>query len=754
MLSTSRFLFLTTLAFAPLAFGSVEPWAFFVLVLLVGAAITLFLAGVLRHDTPLYRVPCLLPLALLGLYLLFQIIPLPQPFLSLVSPRAAALRQDTIGILLPKHAWPVSLDIHATLFEFCRWLLWVGFYWLSVQLLSDKTMLRRTLLFLAFFGGLFALSSILQNIFTEDHALWFRYVPDNSMVFGSYVCHNHYAGLMAMIFGPVLALVLAHRPPRQFGSPREKVLGFFEEEETPLFILLILSAAVIAMSIFASLSRGGILSLCVSMLFFALALSGRAFPDRRINRRASAVLLLCAVIAAVTWFGWERIDNRFAKIYAAENFTDSEGRFHFWADSLKMVSDFPATGVGFGAFGNVIPAYQNRYLGRILDHAHNDYLELLAEGGIPGVVLAPAFFICLFKTVRKVLKKRKEPCTILVCAGTATGILAILLHGVTDFNLHIPANALYLAFLCGLLAAAAHTRLRDRVTPVTYLQAHAPGIAKKITVPILLIWLALAGLALGRWTIPAFDLWSPDPHIAAGDTALAAGLPSTALENYQQALCFSPTRSALLQKTGTAALKAGLPVSRAEALMTAGVTLFPMRPGAYGAYAGFLLETDRKAKALSVIRSGLEAHPAQADLFFALMAHTGLSPAEMFTTLPAHSLVLAKFAAHVQDTGYDFMRKAILTAAVNAADQEAEPVPWAYTGLAHLYLREKDPDQAITVLERGVARLPDNPYLLYLLALTYEQNHIFYKALDLYKKLQLLSPGYRDTEQRLKALQR
>jgi len=754
MLSISRFLFLATLAFAPLAFGSVEPWAFFMLVLLIGAAISLFLADALRHATPLYQMPCLLPLSLLGLYILFQIIPLPQPLLSLISPGAAALRQETIGILVPNQAWPLTLNLHATLFELCRWLLWVGFYWLSVQLLSDKTMLRRTLLFLAFFAGLFALSSVLQNIFTEDYALWFRYVPDNSMVFGSYVCHNHYAGLMVMIFGPVLGLVLAHRPPRQFGTFREKVLGFFEEEETPLFILLIVAAAVIAMSVFASLSRGGILSLCASILFFALALAGRAFPDQRLNRRASAVLLLCAVLAALTWFGWEKIDNRFAKIYAAENFTDSEGRFQFWADSLKMASDFPATGAGFGAFGDVFPAYQNRYLGRILDHAHNDYLELLIEGGIPGVALVLAFFICLFKTVRTTLKKRKEPYTILVCTGTAAGILAILLHGVTDFNLHIPANALYLAFLCGLLTAAAHTRLRDRVTPVTYLQPHASGLAKKIIVPILLIWLVLTGLTFGRWTMPRLDLWNPDDPMIAGDTAMASGQATTALEAYQQALGVSPTRSALLQKTATAALKAGLPLFQAEDLMAVGVKMFPMRPGAYGAYAGFLLETDQKTKALSVIRSGLDTQPAQAELFFVLMAHAGLTPAEMFTILPANSLVLAKFASHIADTDYDFMRKTVLLAAANAADQETQPLPQAYTDLAHLYLRGKNSDQAITILERGMTRLPDNPYLLYLLARTYEQNQISYKALALYKKLQLLSPGYRDTEQRLKALER
>ena len=785
MLSISRFLYLATLVFAPLAFGSVESWAFFFLTLLTGAAIGFYLLHTRRHAAPIYRVPCMLPLALLGLFILFQIIPLPQAVLSFLSPNAAQLRNETIGILLPGRAWPLTLNLHATLFELCRWLLWVGFYWISVQLLSDKAMLRRTLLFLAFFAGIFAFSSILQYIFTDNRALWFRYISMPSIrVIGSYINRNHYAGLMAMLFGPTLGLLLALRPPRQFGTMREKILGLFEEKETPLFILLLLSASIMVMSVFISLSRGGMISLCISSLFFLLMASGKKFSGRHTKIKITAAMLLCAVLMALTWVGWETIDNRFSTIYAADDIMRIS-RLRYWGVCLAGGLDFLTTGVGFGAFEVAGPIYQTYYLGAILDHAHNDYLELLIEGGIPGVLLFFVFFLCLFQIVQKTLKKRKESYSILICIGAITGIVAILLHSFTDFNLHIPANALYLAFLCGLAVAAAHTRLREHITPPTFLPPASNRAALVTPFLFILLWPPLLALSMGQWmadqhtrpfikqplnntTAPAlleqaaesarrataFSPWNATAHTLLGDAAFFSGNPSQALKAYQQVLCFTPTRSTLLQKAGQAARNAGLTLSQAEALMAAGVKTYPMRPGAHGAHAGFLFETGNKKKAMSVVRTGIETHPSQAQQFFTLMNYAGLTPAEMFTALPANSYVLTQFAAHIQNTDYDFMRRTILTAAVNAADQEADPSPGAYITMAHLYLREKNYDQAITVLERGVTRLPDYPYLLYLLARTYEENQIAYKALDLYKKLQIVSPGYRDTEQRLKAMKR
>ncbi|OQX63524.1 MAG: polymerase [Desulfococcus sp. 4484_241] len=781
MLPASRILFLFLLAFSPLAFGSVEPWAFFIMVLLCGLSICLYLTHCLKHGQPLRRVPCIMPLSLIGIYVAIQMIPLPETVLGLISPATATVRHHTAGILFPGNPWPITLDIHGTMFELVRWLVWAGVYWLTIQLLTDRTMLRRTLLFLALFGGVFALSSILQYILTEDRALWFRWVPDNAMVFGSYVCHNHYAGLMEMIFGPVLALVFVYRPPRQFGTMREKVLGLFQEEETPLFMLLFTGAVIMVLSVFFSLSRGGILCILLETFFLIPALPGGSLSKRRVSRKTSAWLFLCALLMAVTWFGWERLDARFGEL--PKNLLAAYGRPRFWQDSLRAASDFPLTGAGFGAFGDIIPAYQQVFFMRILDHAHNDYIELLVEGGAIGVLLFAAFFICFFKNMANTLKKRRDKQAVVVCLGAVAGITAILCHSLIDFNLHIPANALYLAFLCGLAVATANTRFNRYIPPRTYLETVGPNGTKLGLALWLLLWLPCLGLSMGQWaaslyadpllkartdaqTPPAaseetfrsamraaaLSPLNPDYRELAGDTALLSGKVQKAADAYGKALFLSPTRSETLQKAGNAVFQATRNVKRADALMAAGIKMYPTRPGAYGYFADFLFKTGRKKEALSVVRDGLSAAPSYADIFFGLMRYAGITPAEMYSILPGDSAVLAKFASYVRNTGYDFMREKILLKAVEAASHEPDPGPGPYTALAWLYIGQKNYDKAITLLERAMAKMPDRPELLYLMGRTYERSHINYKAVEFYKKLQIIAPGYRDTARRLEAL--
>src|SRR5574340_1009361 len=103
-----------------------------------------------------------------------------------------------------------------------------------------------------------------------------------------------------------------------------------------------------------------------------------------------AVISFLLVLAA-TWFGWEAVFDRFARMSQEKG-----GRIVQWKDSIGILRDFPLTGAGFGCFQDIYKGYSSRHWDAILDHAHNDYLELLCEGGIIGFSLMACFILSVF----------------------------------------------------------------------------------------------------------------------------------------------------------------------------------------------------------------------------------------------------------------------------------------------------------------------------------------------------------------------
>ncbi|MEW6079757.1 MAG: O-antigen ligase family protein [Thermodesulfobacteriota bacterium] len=782
MLRASRATFILLLLFAPLAFGSVEPWAFFILVLLTGLSLLFYLTDRLQTGQPLYQVPCLIPLLLVGVYLVFQLTPLPASMLGVISPRSLSSWQKSAGLFASGILYPVSLDIRGGVVELSRFLVCCGFYVLAIQLLSDGNMFKRVTLTIAFFGGLLALSSILQAIFTVDRLLWFRPLAARLNPFGPYVNSNHYAGLMGMLFPVALALAFALRPSRQFGSWREKILGFLDDEDFLRFLLLGLGAVAMALSVAMSLSRGGMISLCLSLIFFVMAVFRTARTGRGSPLAGLAVMtavLIVALVAAMNWFGWENVFHEFDSVGAEVESTSPASRYQIAKTGLNTIRDFPLTGSGFGSFRNVFPRYMDHDPFHVVDHAHNDYLELIIEGGLIGALLSFAVFLCLFLATLRFLKKRVEPYAVLICLGAMAGLVAILLHSLVDFNLHINANALYAAFLGALMVSAAHTRFRDHLKSGTYLTPCGPGTSLAMMIVFIIIWIPLLVLSAGQWAgthyaAPFKRLTAEakkdqavreamstatqraslvDPleaiyRVMTGDIAMASGDFSHALTAFQKAILLAPTRSEFLQRAGAAAYysnQAGL----ADTLMAAGIDFYPSRPEFYARYAAFLLKTDKDSEARDVIRKGLLLGPNTIEMFFNVMRDAKMTPAEMYIAMADRSYAWARFAAYIEKTDYDFMKKEILLKAVNAADREETPSPRVYSTLAAFCVKEKNDEEAIAVLERGIAKLPDQVGLMYELATIFDRLQITYKAVELYKKILLLNPGHKSARSRL-----
>ena len=117
-----------------------------------------------------------------------------------------------------------------------------------------------------------------------------------------------------------------------------------------------------------------------------------------------------------------------------------------------MIQDHPLLGTGPGTFATVFTQYQPPGFACRYFMAHNDYLHITSETGLPIIAIVVWMIIALY---RKGFKNLKNPSRLVkgITVGAMSGITAILVHSISDFNLHIPANALLFTVLAALVAA-------------------------------------------------------------------------------------------------------------------------------------------------------------------------------------------------------------------------------------------------------------------------------------------------------------
>ncbi len=117
-----------------------------------------------------------------------------------------------------------------------------------------------------------------------------------------------------------------------------------------------------------------------------------------------------------------------------------------------MIQDHPILGIGPGAFATVFTQYQPPGLASHFTMAHNDYLHFISETGL---LLIPIVIWMIIALYRKGFPKLQNSSRLVrgTTLGALSGITAILVHSISDFNLHIPANALLFTLLAAIVVA-------------------------------------------------------------------------------------------------------------------------------------------------------------------------------------------------------------------------------------------------------------------------------------------------------------
>jgi len=171
---------------------------------------------------------------------------------------------------------------------------------------------------------------------------------------------------------------------------------------------------------------------------------GRGDRARRSRRSVRTVAL--AVVLAVVLIGVQPILQGLTR----KEFTLEKGRAVYYRNTVEMIEAYAGAGVGLGSFSYIYPRFEKEYEKGWLNHAHNDYLEVLAESGVAGggALVAGAVALLVVMAVR--WARRRDSLVRGVGVGCLVGVLAMLIHSGADFSLRMPANAAYFVTLYAL----------------------------------------------------------------------------------------------------------------------------------------------------------------------------------------------------------------------------------------------------------------------------------------------------------------
>ncbi len=298
-------------------------------------------------------------------------------------------------------------------------------------------------------GACQALLGLVQYGATEGSpALFGMSFAGVSRAMGSYTNPDHLAGLLEMLLPIALALVLfsvgrKHHDDRQGWRAR---VAFASSVRGHAAVAYGVIALLLLLGIIFTRSRAGILVGILGILLSTVAFSRRIGGNNVYGPTGTVVTL---AIGAGIAIGLVPVLDRFSVDAAV-----SDARWTIFSATLRGIGALFPIGSGPGTYPDVFPAFQPLELGQwFINHAHNDYLEWLFEAGL---IAAALIVLLLGLYVRQWLKIRASGSWSrfrFVQVGAGIGILLLLLHSLGDFNLHIPANITYLAFLMGIFFA-------------------------------------------------------------------------------------------------------------------------------------------------------------------------------------------------------------------------------------------------------------------------------------------------------------
>jgi O-antigen ligase len=410
---------LILIALTAVPYGTSEPWwkLFFASLMFLLAAAWL-VDGLLSGSWKTAGTPVLLPLIALSAFALFQTLSFPNRGSSWIAISADPYQTRIFALQL------MALTIAGALFY---------------RYAGTRARINTLIYVIIFVAVASAIFGLIRQ--TTQHAAGFglpRLQTDSG--YGQFINKNHFAFLMEMAFGLGVGLIVAG------GITRERALIYFASL-LPIWTALVFSN-----------SRGGMLAMMAQLVIAALLFTSASDTANRGTGRVVEILrswpvrialmavLILGVFIGTVWVGGDRLASNLEAVrieFNDETAATRHGanRNEIWKATLRMFQAHPIAGAGMGGYWVAITAYHDAS-GRLTpQEAHNDYLELLASGGLIGIAIGGWFIFVVWKRISRNLLSRDRFTRAVTFAATL-GIAGVAIHSLVDFGLHMIVNAL------------------------------------------------------------------------------------------------------------------------------------------------------------------------------------------------------------------------------------------------------------------------------------------------------------------------
>ncbi len=440
------------LATIPLVFGAVQPMVqfFYTACLLMLFLMRLWFVKPRMHffSKSFMGFACIMFLVVT----LAQCLPLPLAVLKFASPVRAEHLVATNELLGVKRGWfSISYDPYESL---AGWVFILGLYQfylvLSEYCKSDRKRMRVVRVMLAaaviesFYGLIQVLEPSVGVLWSDQH--------NSGMARGTFINRNHFAGFIGMVWPLGLGYILggAYFSRNRFfqREKRQPFKTYFVSEQPSKLCVYIVLLAIMLLTVIFSRSRTGIVSMALGLGVFAALFAIQNKTTLRVFGMIGGAVSILLMFYGLR-IGLGPIIERFLKL------SDDASRMAMWRDGLALLKDHPL-GAGLNTFQQVFPIYRNHsdgFAGQAV-HLHNDYLQLLIEAGWPGfMALVGGFFVFIGRGFYQMRFNHKgpHPSQTLIVIGAISGLVSMAFHCFFDFNLRIPANALYFTTLLAIV---------------------------------------------------------------------------------------------------------------------------------------------------------------------------------------------------------------------------------------------------------------------------------------------------------------
>lgn len=457
----------------PWAFGGVGAGTEFFL--FGGVALLLTLWGIRMHlEWQVSWAFC--PVAIgMAMYIglgIFQLVPLPDSVLAWLSPATEQMyknllpaQPEALTVNEASQALPLTAGSALSLYPYATRQSLVhlfGIFALFVVVRNNvcsPPATRRLGIALLVNGSALSLFAIIQHFSTrEPGIIYWTYATDGAP-FGPFVNRNHFAFYINLCIGLAASLLVFPygRFANRFSDNRlDSRNRFFDLSSqllrNPVTLWIAGGLALMFCSMALCLSRGGYVAMAGALSVCLVCASWRGVGNLGL---LTVSLSATAALTLLTWFGWETIEARLETLWSGEALGDA--RVFLLSNAWSQIAQFPVWGTGYGTFEVVEPLqlHTTEDVGSVYEHAHNDYLEDLIEGGFVRLGLRLTIIAIIFGFALAAWRRHAGTSGASVALGLLFSFTALVIHSFFEFGLYIPSIAVLATVVCAHLCSLA-----------------------------------------------------------------------------------------------------------------------------------------------------------------------------------------------------------------------------------------------------------------------------------------------------------